>query len=84
MIQPYKFIVSYKPGAGNPADYISRHLMRITEKKIFEGITERYVNNITKDAVPKCFTYDEIKKSTENDPELQQVLKSLKTGNWNR
>eukprot|EP00794_Sanderia_malayensis_P011763 gene11763-biopygen9427 len=80
-LQPYNFSVQYKPGAENPADYLSRYSesQPITTQ---EKLTEEYVNFVSRYAVPKAMTIKEIKDETNTDRVLQTVRAAIKTNHW--
>ena len=64
-LQQYEFKVIYKPGTANPTDYLSRHPIKEYNKN---NLAEAYVNFITKNAIPKAMTIEEIQSETEKDP----------------
>ena len=78
-LQQYEFKVIYRPGATNPADYLSRHPIKEYNKN---NLAEAYVNFITKNAIPKAMTIEEIQLETEKDPTLNDVKEAIKTGKW--
>ncbi len=80
-LQPYNFSVQYKPGAENPADYLSRYSENqpITTQ---EKLTEEYVNFVSRYAVPKAMTIKEIKDATNTDRTLQAVRAAIRTNHW--
>ena len=49
-LQPYSFKVVYRPGATNPADYLSRHPIQTSRRQ--ENMTEKYINPIAFNSVP--------------------------------
>ena len=81
-LQQYAFTVVYKAGADNPADYLSRHPVKI-ESKEQSNIAEEYVNFLANSAVPASLTIDEIKNATKEDRTLRALNAALKTGFWN-
>eukprot|EP00794_Sanderia_malayensis_P014472 gene14472-biopygen11586 len=74
-------LLQYKPGAENPADYLSRYSENqpiATQEKL----TEEYVNFVSRYAVPKAMTIKEIKDETNTDRALQAVRAAIKTNHW--
>ena len=80
-LQPYSFIVKYKPGSENAADYLSRHVVDASCSKQ-EKYTEEYISFITQTSVPKAITVEEIVSATNNDHTLQCVRAATRTGTW--
>ena len=81
-LQQYNFSVVYKAGIENPADYLSRHPVKIASKEQSD-IAEEYINFLTHAAVPDTLTLDEIKEATQQDRTLKALRAALKTGCWN-
>ena len=79
-LQPYTFKVVYKPGATNPADYLSRHPTQSSRKQ--EHLTEEYVNFKTSTSIPKTMTMDEIITATNSDRALQGLRAAIKIDKW--
>jgi hypothetical protein len=71
-LQPYTFKVVYKPGATNPADYLSRHPIQSNNKQ--QLLTEEYVNFIASNSIPSVQSQvDEFtRKSTANKFQLNE------------
>jgi len=80
-LQPYTFIVKYKPGSENAADYLSRHVVDASCSKQ-EKYTEEYISFITHTSVPKAMTVEEIVSATNNDRTLQCVRAAIRAGTW--
>lgn len=80
-LQPYTFKVVYKPGATNPADYLSRHPVPTKNTKNQE-MTESYINFVTTNSIPKAMTLEEIKKATDKDETLRAVRAAIKLNKW--
>ena len=78
-LQQYEFKVIYRPGTTNPADYLSRHPIKEYNRN---NLAEAYVNFITKNAISKAMTIEEIQSETEKDPTLNDVKETIKTGKW--
>ena len=70
----------YRPGATNPADYLSRHAIQKSRRQ--EKITEEYVNFITINSVPKAMTMEEIVTATDADKVLRGVRDAIKRNKW--
>ena len=82
-LQPYDFELKYRPGIGNPADYLSRHTPSVTEmSRREERVMEEYINYIATRATPKAMTLSEIENSTAKDNTLKAVIEAIETGNW--
>ena len=84
-LRQYNFTVKFKPGKVNAADYLSRHPNHSTSADYKHSqIAEEYVKYLTDNAVPKAMTLNEILESTQNDSELQEVIKAIKTNRWDK
>jgi hypothetical protein len=70
----------YKPGATNPADYLSRHPIQSNHKQ--QLLTEEYVNFIASNSIPKAMTIDEIIAATNLDRSLQGLRAAIKLNKW--
>ena len=81
-LQPYRFVVQYKAGADNPADYLSRHPVPNNNPSHIAEETEEFINFVTKYAVPKAMTIDEISEATNADRTLQGLRAAIRTGHW--
>ena len=71
-LQPYKVKVVYKPGADNPADYMSRHpdpKQSKTPSRLSR--VDAYVNFVTTNAMPPAVALQEVKDATAADETLQ-------------
>ncbi len=78
-LQQYNYMVKYRPGTGNPADFLSR--VPINEPS-GQSIAEEYINFVTEQAIPRTITLSEVQEATKNDKELQSVGRALQSGNW--
>lgn len=80
-LMPYKCKLVYRPGKdeNNPADFISRHPKPDSAS---DNIAEAYVNYVVANAVPKAMTIDDVRTNTQNDPQLQKLMKAILTGDW--
>ena len=63
-LQPYSFKILYKPGANNPADYLSRHPTSSSRKQ--QTMTEEHVNFVARHSVPKAMTLEEVEAATNH------------------
>ena len=80
-LQPYKLTIKYRPGADNPADYMSRH--PISDNKTLESkLAEEYVNFLTDEAIMKAMDIDEVKIETRRDPTIQKAISYVRSGSW--
>ena len=83
-LQTYDFVLKYRPGADNPADFLSRHPVASSNSRTAHErtIAEEYVNFLIDHATPKAVTCREISTTTAGDPTLQAVVKALKSDQW--
>ena len=82
-LQPYNMVIKYRPGADNPADYMSRHPARSNIIRSREQqMAEHYVNALASVATPMALTVDEVKRETAKDATLQVVIKLVQTNKW--
>ena len=82
-LQPYKFRVVYRPGASNPADYMSRHPVSKPTTPGHKSRVDAYVNFVTTNATPNAVTLQEIQDATAKDQTLQSLARVLVTQKWN-
>ena len=83
-LQEFDFLVEYRSGKTNPADYMSRH--PCAEKNEHHQChqanqMERVVKQITANSVPKAFTLQEIKDATERDPTINKIQDIIQSDN---
>ena len=73
----------YRPGADNPADYMSRHPdpKHSTSPNHLSRV-DSYVNFVTANAVPNAVTLQEIQDATAKDHTLQNLAKVIATQRW--
>ena len=77
-LQPYDVDIQYRAGHDNPADYMSRHPVKICQSSSREEkIAEEYVTYLAMNAIPKAMTLAEISTATKSDCTLQAVISSL-------
>lgn len=82
-LQQYNFKVVYRPGSTNPADYMSRHPIASTCAR-GRKVTEEYVNYVCESVCPKAVSVQDVIKSTQDDPMLQNVINCVINGQWYR
>ena len=83
-LSPYDAALDYITGTRNPADYMSRHPENVTNDSRASIMAEHQVNYISLKSVPKAMKLEDIAKATTADEILQQVMKSLQTGVWDK
>ena len=81
-LQQYDFTVVSKAGADNPADYLSRHPVKIVSIEQ-SNIADEYVYFLVTSAVPDSLTIDKIKDAIQEDRTLRALNTALKMGFWN-
>ena len=80
-LQGYDFEMKHVKGEENISDYSSRHPVSPSQTSD-ESTIEKYVNMITRFAVPKAFKIEDIERETRKE-HLLNVLKSLIiNNNW--
>ena len=83
-LQEFDFTVEYRPGKGNPADYMSRHPVRAPENTTDykeQKQTEEVVNSVVRRNVPESLSVEEVRKATMNDFVLLEVMDIVQNGN---
>lgn len=85
-LQAYKFTLVFRPGAHNPADYLSRHPERRTEAGQTNDAqdTELFVNLVSNGSCPKTMTLEDIGRASREDPVLSRVKEALSNNGWAR
>ena len=80
-LMPYEMTLVYNPGWNelNPARYISRHPQTIPKR---ENAGEACIPYVTRNAIPKSMTTEEVKNATKKDKTLQSLMLALQTGHW--
>lgn len=81
-MQPYVMEVKYRPGADNPADYLSRHPVPHKPSKREETIAEEYIQYIDETSTPKAMSKTEVTSTTISDQTLIAARKGICTGRW--
>ena len=80
---PYQFTVIKRPGAGNPADFLSRHPHTEPRAETEEEESEEEIARlITEAACPKALTVADIQQATEKDDGLQKVEAAISNNTW--
>ncbi|CAB3987669.1 Transposon Tf2-9 poly, partial [Paramuricea clavata] len=75
-LQSYDFTVTYRPGAQNIADALSRLTMNTSPST---DDAEDYIRFVAKNAVPNAITIQEVEKESDKDPELSKVRSCILT-----
>ena len=80
-LMPYEMTLVYAPGRNelNPAGYISRHPQTIPKH---ENAGEAYFAYVTRNAIPKSMTTEEVKNATKKDKTLKSLMLAIPTGHW--
>ena len=82
-LQAYHFLVEYRSGKQNRADYLSRHPLHPAVKTSREVyFTQEYVNFLVGGAIPKALALEEIIAATEADVVIELCCKSIETEKW--
>ena len=82
-LQPYKTKIIYKPGADNPADYMSRHSdPKQSQNPSHLSRLDAYINFVTTNAVPPSVTLQEVKDSIAADETLQSLARVITNQRW--
>ena len=80
-LSQFDYTVEHKPGISNIADYYSRHPLKAKASAFLEELkTEQYINFIVKTVLPVAVTVKEVTQATEQDEEMQKLIKALSTG----
>lgn len=83
LLQHYQMELIYRPGAKNPADFLSRHPEHPTEgNSDQEREAEDFVNMVSQWSCPRALSIEEIKTHTDTDSVLQRVADALQKGTW--
>ena len=82
-LQQYTFRTEYRPGANNPADYMSRHPLPSTNVR-GRKVTEEYINFVCESSCPKALSVEDIRKATQEDALLQNVMLCIVSGQWHK
>ncbi|XP_065224410.1 uncharacterized protein K02A2.6-like [Planococcus citri] len=76
-MQGFKYVIRYAPGKNNIADPLSRLLQTSAATHTINDMYEKNLINFVTQLAPKAVTLREIRKATENDPELSKICDSL-------
>ena len=80
-LQQFDFTLKYCRGKDNIADYLSRHSIPLDEKE--RRTRESYedsIKHIGYNAVPKAISFEEVRRETESDHVLPELIKIIETG----
>ena len=77
-LQEYDFTVTYRPGATNLADSLSRLPLPTTMVSSMECCADRYVCNLLQEMTPCAMETKEIQEASFVDTEIQQIVQALK------
>lgn len=83
-LQEFDFLVEYRSGKTNPADYMSRHPCKEKNdhhQRHQANRTERVVKQITANSVPTAMTLQEIKEATEKDSTINKIKDIIQSDN---
>ena len=86
-IQPYNYNVVYIPGSKNVADPLSRLLKLepgLQSPVVYNHGADEYGRFVAITATPSALTMRQIEEASANDPELDEVRKALKSGNFQK
>ena len=82
--QQFDFQLKYCPGSKNAADYLSRHMIPLTESDIKTcNARKQVVHSIITDTTPQAITLVEVQDATKKDRELSKLIPLIQTGNRN-
>ena len=81
---PYRFVIQWRKGSDNPADYFSRKPVSECsgEEETLASETECYVNSVIIDSTPSSITLQEIITESLRDPEMSKLRECLNSGKW--
>ena len=84
-LQEYSYTVEYRPGASNPADFLSRHPRAATSHEIQEAEeTEEFVRYVVERLRPRPLSVEIIKAAAQEDECLQLAIQAVNTRKWDR
>lgn len=82
-LMPYRFTIRAVPGHQNIADYLSR--LGVKKNPTEESNkSDEYAMFVAREATPCGITTREIEESSKIDPELLELRKCIKTGDWGK
>ena len=81
---PYRFVVRYRRGKDNPADYFSRKPVSECsgEEETLAHEAEYFVNSLITSAIPHCLTLQEITVESVKDKLLQRLVQCMEVNDW--
>ena len=71
----------YRPGANNPADFMSRHPVK-SQCDRDRKVAEDYINYVCTASVPKAVAVQDVVTATAEDPVLVKVIQCMRDGKW--
>ena len=83
-LQAYQYRVKYKPGKANVSDCLSRLITDNSKNSEISDFNERYINFVTKTAVPVAMTAAEIEAESEKDQEITNLRVCIRSSDWGR
>ena len=83
-MQQFDFQLKNCPGSKNVADYVSRHMIPLTESDIKTCNTRKQVvHGVIKDRTSQAITLAEVQDATKKDRELSKLIPLIQTGTRN-
>ena len=76
--------MKYKPGKANVSDCLSRLITDNSKNSEISDFNERYINFVTKTAVPVAMTAAEIEAESEKDQEITNLRVCIHSSDWGR
>ncbi|XP_057312326.1 uncharacterized protein K02A2.6-like [Hydractinia symbiolongicarpus] len=78
---PYDFIVQFRPGVNNPADYLSRSNPVQTLREDSK-MADRYIHMVCNTSLPVALSLTTIQEATHRDPVLVKLKECLRKGHF--
>ena len=83
-MQQFDFELKYCPGSKNAADYLSRHVIPLTESDTKTcNAREQVVHSIITVTAPQAILLVEVQDATKRDRELSKLIPLIQAGNRN-
>ena len=81
-LQQFDFKLMYCPGNKNAADFLSRHMLPLTDSdtKTSEARSQ-VVHHIIENTVPKAITLAQVQDATGKDPDFCKLIPLIQAGN---
>ena len=81
---PYRFVVQYRKGSDNPADYFSRKPVSECsgEEETLASETECFVNSVLVDSTPNSINLQEIIAENLRDPVMIKLRECINSNKW--